>query len=299
MAKTRKNKKQTLGKGLRALLEGINTEHVQTPKAESNKIAPIPIHQIEVNPYQPREKFDETALQELATSIKTHGIIQPITVRSLGVGKYQLIAGERRLRASKLAKLKQIPAYIRTADDQAMLEIALIENIQREDLNAMEIAQNYQRLIEECTLTHEDLAKRLGKTRTTISNYLRLLKLPPEIQLALKSKKLSMGHARALIAIDKVEVQLMLFQNIVEQGWSVRKVEDWVRQYKNQNKKTPKKKKTATRLPPEIQQLQDDLARRLDTQVRFTRTRKGKGQLSISFASDADLNRILELIGGE
>ncbi|MEZ4929417.1 MAG: ParB/RepB/Spo0J family partition protein [Chitinophagales bacterium] len=228
-----KNKsKEALGKGIRALLNNIDDEATK-PKAKDTEndyeqtgtVVKIPLTQIEVNPFQPRVEFNEEALNDLSESIKIHGVIQPITVRKIGTKKFQLIAGERRLRASKLAGLEEVPAYVRVANDQESLEIALIENIQREDLNALEIALNYQRLLDECSLTHEDLSTRLGKSRTAVTNYLRLLKLPPDIQSALKSKTISMGHARALVGIDDLLMQTDIFKTVKQKNLSVRQTE--------------------------------------------------------------------------
>jgi len=222
-------KRSALGKGLGALIEDAGT---MNDFVRNSSIDEIDINQIESNPFQPRTDFDEESLNELATSIKEIGIIQPITVRKSANGKFQLISGERRFRASIIAGLKTIPAYVRTADDQGMLEMALVENIQREDLDAIEIAISYQRLIEECTLTQESLSDRVGKKRSTITNYLRLLKLPAEIQLGIRKKMLSMGHARALINIEDANDQLYIFEQIINDGLSVRKVEDMVRAIK-------------------------------------------------------------------
>lgn len=228
-------KKDALGKGIRALLSDIDDSadvlKISATDEDSiiNTVPKIKLEEIEVNPFQPRADFDPQALQELSSSIKVHGVIQPITVRKISDRKYQLISGERRLRASKMAGMKDIPAYVRTANDQEVVEMALIENIQREDLNAIEVALTYQRLIDECSLTHENLGERLGKDRSTVTNYLRLLKLPPEIQKALRSKVLSMGHARAIIAVPEVDKQLYVLKEIDSKGLSVRKTEELVR----------------------------------------------------------------------
>ena len=296
MAK-RKNTKSELGKGISALLGDIKfglDEVTEENKELLNTIAEIPVDQIEVNPFQPRMDFNKERLEELASSIKTHGVVQPITVRIITKDEYQLIAGERRLRASKLAGLKTIPAYIRTADDQEMLEIALIENIQREDLNPIEVAQNYRRLIDECALLHEDLASRLGKSRTTITNFLRLLKLPPELQKGLKTRTISMGHARALITIDKVEQQLEIYRQIVENSLSVRQVEQLVRNLVA-GKKTASSKKPS-RLSPTYQKVEDNLSSHLSTKVNLKVDKKGAGEIVIKFDSTKTLNRILDLI---
>ncbi len=290
------NKKKELGQGIRALLGDIEVDEIQVQQDRDtlNHISEVLIDQIEVNPYQPRIDFDEERLQELADSIQTHGVIQPITVRRLTAGQYQLIAGERRLRASKIAGLQLIPAYIRQANDQAMLEIALIENIQREDLNPIEVALTYQRLLDECQLTHDVLAGRLGKNRSTVTNFLRLLKLPPEIQLGLKSRQISSGHARALIALEAVEQQLAVYKIIMEKALSVRQVEELVRQMAKQNEKTPQQAlPEKPRLPIHFKKVQENLESLLGTKVDLKRNNSGKGQIVISFASDAELNRIL------
>jgi ParB family chromosome partitioning protein len=235
------SKKKALGRGLSALLSDNSPEDKldvdiqspavpQTPAQPVSGIAEIPIEQIEVNPFQPRTHFDQEALQELSESIKVHGIIQPITVRRLTTNQYQLISGERRFQASRLAGLKTIPAYIRSANDQQMLEMALIENIQRENLNAIEIALSYQRLISECSLKQDELGERVGKNRATVTNYLRLLRLPPDIQIAVRDNKLSMGHARAIINVENPDKQLYIFKKTLSEDLSVRKVEELVRE---------------------------------------------------------------------
>lgn len=287
------SKKEALGKGIRALLENIDHESDESASKESSFVGAvneIPLSQIEVNPFQPRADFDKQKLKELADSIKVHGVIQPITVRSLGANKYQLIAGERRLRASKVAGLDSIPAYIRTANDQEMLEIALIENIQRENLNAVEVAINYQRLIDECDLTQESLAERVGKERSTVTNYLRLLKLPPQIQQSIKERKISMGHARALITLDTVDAQLDVFKQITSKNLSVRQVEALVRSYRK-SEKIPQPK---PKLPLAYQKLQDRLASHFSTKVTVKHNNSGKGEIVIHYFSDDDLNRLLE-----
>lgn len=292
------SKKPDLGKGIRALLENMDsetTEHVEKAKAEVSSISMISLDGIEINPFQPRADFNEEALQELALSIKIHGIVQPVTVRKLNASKYQLISGERRVRAAKLAGLKEIPAYIRSANDQEMLEIALIENIQREDLNSIEIAIHFRRLLDECNLTHEQLADRLGKNRTTVTNFLRLLKLPPDIQNALKQKKISMGHARALINLEDPAGQIAIFKDIITKNLSVRDVEDMVRNFQNKNKDTQKTIQTS-HLPYEFRKIQDDLSSALGTRVVIKRNKAGKGEIVVSFFSDDDLYRIREII---
>lgn len=279
-------KKKALGRGLGALIE--DSEKVLE---NDDSISEINISYIDVNPFQPRTQFDEEALSELSNSIKKLGIIQPITVRKINNKKYQLITGERRLRASKLAGLTQIPAYVRTADDQAMLELALVENIQREDLDAIEVAISYQRLIEECKLTQEVLSDRVGKKRSTITNYLRLLKLPAEIQLGIRSKYVSMGHARALVNIEDAKSQLDIFKKIIEQGLSVRKVEDLVRELSNHNNNDKSDKSDSNN--EEYVQLQKQLSNFFNTQVDFKRNLKGKGKIIIPFKTDEELERIV------
>ena len=297
-------KKDALGKGIRALLENLDddTESYQIKEQKeaktgtsANSIANIPLSQIEVNPFQPRATFDDDALKELADSIRVHGIIQPVTVRKLGPDKYQLIAGERRLRASHLAGLEAVPAYIRLANDQEALEIALIENIQREDLNAMEISINYQRLIDECALTHDDLGVRLGKDRSTVTNYLRLLKLPPEIQNGLRKGKISMGHARALVGIDEVDRQLYAYRAVISKGLSVRKTEEFIKQML-QGK--PSSRPSSRKLPLAYQEVQHRLMDHFETKVSLKKNKGDKGEIIIPFYSANDLNRIIDLIEG-
>lgn len=294
-------KKRTgLGKGLSALLEDNTTEQLSTDAivevVSAGRIHEIPLEQIEVNPFQPRTEFDRTALEELAESIRVQGIIQPITVRQLEPGSYQLISGERRLKASKLAGLTQVPAYIRTANDQQMLEMALIENIQREELNAIEIALSYQRLLTECSLKQEELGDRVGKNRSTVTNYLRLLKLPPDIQIGLRDRKISMGHARALINIENIDTQLSLFKKIIDEEWSVRKTEEAVRALLTKPDASETAKKPVSHVHPEIVQLQNRLSNRYGTRVQVNRNEQGKGEIKIPFFSDEDLNRILEIL---
>jgi len=276
-------KKNVLGRGLGALIEDAS---IQPPAS----ISEIQISDIETNPFQPREKFDNDALTELANSIKELGIIQPITLRQTKGKRYQLITGERRLRASKLAGLKTIPAYIRKADDQAMLEMALVENIQREDLDAIEVAISFQRLVDECKLTQENLSDRVGKKRSTVSNYLRLLKLPAVIQLGIRNQELSMGHARAIINIEDKTKQLAIYQKIVVDGLSVRQTEELVRGNKPQ-KALPKTKKTET--SAEYIKLKEQLSRFFSSPVDFKRNQYGKGSIIIPFDSDEDLERII------
>ena len=280
-------KKQVLGRGLGALIGDADIHLVGGAKYE------IEIKDIELNPFQPRSKFDEESLKELASSIKELGIIQPVTVRTLPTGKYQLISGERRLKASILAGLKKIAAYVRTADDQAMLELALVENIQREDLNSIEVAISYQRLIEECKITQESLSVRVGKKRSTISNYLRLLKLPAEIQLGIKSKSITMGHARTLINITEPGIQLDMYKSIVDKGLSVRKLEDMVRSHMQKKSYSGKKVSTEIKLDENYQKLQAHLSKYFNADVILKRTSKGKGRIIIPFNSDDEMERII------
>ena len=275
----------SLGRGLDAL---ISTDTVKTEGSSS--ISEIAISEIKANPKQPRREFDPEALQELADSIKEIGIIQPITLRKMEDDTYQIIAGERRFRASQLAGLTTIPAYIRTADDENVMEMALIENIQREDLNAMEIALAYQHLLEEYDLTQERLSERVGKKRTTIANYLRLLKLPAQIQVALKNRELDMGHARALLALDNPVEQIQLFQDIQTLGYSVRKVEEIVK--KNKNGKDSKTVKPAN----DYDLLKKHLSTFFQTDVQLTCNAKGKGKIAITFKDDTELERIIALL---
>ena len=284
-------KRNALGKGLGALIEDAGNEN----NYNVDSVNEIEIDKIEVNPYQPRTTFNEEALGELASSIKEIGVIQPITVRKISDDKFQLITGERRYRASKMAGIKKIPAFIRVADDQAMLEMALVENIQREDLDSIEVAISYQRLIEECKLTQENLSGRVGKKRTTISNYLRLLKLPAEIQLGIRDKKISMGHARALINIEDAEKQLKAYYRIIDEGLSVRKTEEMIRDL-NEKTKSPKARNNKKQLPEEYKQLKEHLADQLKTNVDFKRNDNGRGKIIIPFKSDDDLERIMTLL---
>ena len=293
-------RKNALGRGLGALLEDSPVKHKSQdilPEVAKTGIFEIPLEEIQVNPYQPRIHFDKDALQELAESIKVQGIIQPITVRKLAPNEFQLISGERRFQASKLAGLTAVPAYVRTANDQQMLEMALIENIQRENLNALEIAQSYQRLLAECNLKQEELGDRVGKNRTTVNNYLRLLKLPPTIQAAIRDHQLSMGHARALINIEDVDKQLAIFKKAVEEELSVRKVEALVKAL-NEGKSEKEAEKPS--LDPvkkyEMNKIQQRLASHFGTKVALKADQKNRGEIKIPFQSASDLNRILEIL---
>lgn len=287
------HKKFALGRGLDAL---ISMDEVKTEGSSS--INEIELDKISVNPNQPRREFDQAALEELSASIAEIGIIQPITLRKVSDDSYQIIAGERRYRASLLAELKTIPAYIRTADDENVMEMALIENIQREDLNSLEIALAYQHLIEQYDLTQERLSERVGKKRTTIANYLRLLKLPAQIQVALQNKAIDMGHARALLALDNPKTQVKIYEEILQHGYSVRKVEEIVKALsegetvKSGDKKiTPKRAK----LPEEFNMLKKHLSSFFNAKVQLSCTAKGKGKISIPFSNEEDLERIMEI----
>ena len=285
-------KYNSLGRGLDAL---ISTDAVRTQG--SSTINEIAIDQIEANPNQPRREFDDEALQELAHSIREIGIIQPITLRQTAENRFQIIAGERRWRASQLAGLKAIPAYIRTRKDENVMEMALVENIQREDLNAIEIALAYEHLLEGSGMTQEKVSERIGKSRTAITNYLRLLKLPAQVQMALQKKEIDMGHARALLALDSPALQIKLFKEILKNGYSVRKVEELVQALKNGDDIESGKKKIIARnqLPEEFCELRNQLASFLNTKVQMTCSSKGKGKISIPFANEAELERIMNL----
>ena len=283
-------KYNSLGRGLDAL---ISTDAVRTQG--SSTINEIAIDQIEANPNQPRREFDDEALQDLANSIKEIGIIQPITLRQIADNRFQIIAGERRWRASQLAGLKALPAYIRTIKDENVMEMALVENIQREDLNAIEIALAYEHLLESNGMTQEKVSERVGKSRTAITNYLRLLKLPAQVQMALQKKEIDMGHARALLALDSPALQIKLFKEILKNGYSVRKVEELVQALKNGDDIESGKKKIIARnqLPEEFCVLKNRLAKFLNTKVQMTCSSKGKGKISIPFANEEELERIM------
>ena len=285
-------KYNSLGRGLDAL---ISTDAVRTQG--SSTINEIAIDQIEANPNQPRREFDDEALQDLANSIKEIGIIQPITLRQIADNRFQIIAGERRWRASQLAGLKALPAYIRTIKDENVMEMALVENIQREDLNAIEIALAYEHLLESNGMTQEKVSERVGKSRTAITNYLRLLKLPAQVQMALQKKEIDMGHARALLALDRPALQIKLFKEILKNGYSVRKVEELVQALKNGDDIESGKKKIIARnqLPEEFCVLKNRLAKFLNTKVQMTCSSKGKGKISIPFANEEELERIMNL----
>jgi len=286
-------KKSALGKGLGALIDGVEKEVLER-KVEAN--LQIAINAIENNPFQPRSRFDVQALEELAASIRQVGIVQPLTVREIGDNRYQLIAGERRLRAARMAGLTHVPAYIRTADDTAMLEMALVENIQREDLDAVEVAISYQRLIEECSLTQEQLSDRVGKQRSTVSNYLRLLRLPAEIQLGIRNKSLSMGHARTLVNIEDPQKQINVFYHIIEEDLSVRATEELVRHIQSEASKDPAKSDKRRKLTREYEELSDQLTKLFAAEVQFRINEKGRGKIVIPFENSDEMERIIGLL---
>ena len=288
---TTPNKKRGLGRGLDAILQSPETDITSVDISGNyvaGAIAQIDIDKIETNPFQPRTDFDETALNELAESIKNQGVIQPVTVRKMGYDKYQLISGERRLRASKMAGLKTIPVFIRVANDEQMLEMALIENIHRENLNAIEVAISYQRLLEECKLTQDQLSEKVGKDRSTVANFLRLLKLPAEIQIAIRDGYITMGHARALVNVKDKAKQLVILKRIIDEDLSVRQVELLTRE------KTDKTQKSV--LPESYKVQADTLAKALKMGVKVSRDSKGKGSLTISFKNDEEFEKLIDFI---
>lgn len=285
-------RKNALGRGLGALIDDADREKYDN----IDSISEIYIDQIETNPYQPRSKFDEEGLNELASSIRELGIIQPVTVRKLADGRFQLITGERRYRASIIAGLKKMPAYFRTADDQAMLELALVENIQREDLDSVEIAISYQRLIEECQLTQENLSDRVGRKRSTISNYLRLLKLPAEIQLGIREKKLTMGHARTLVNIEDPKTQIKVFYRVIDEELSVRKTEELVRQMNRNANRDTSKNERKQKINEDFQELSQHLSEFFNTRVQFRVNEDGKGKIVIPFDNTEEMERIIGIL---
>ena len=302
MAVRKKFDKSVLGRGLDEISTGrgldalIDTSDVKTQG--SSNLNEIPIDQIEPNPDQPRREFDETAMQELAASIQTMGIIAPITLRQVSENHYQIIAGERRWRASQIAGLTAIPAYIRTANDESVMELALVENIQREDLNAIEIALAYEHLAETSGMTQEKISERVGKSRTAVTNYMRLLKLPAQIQMALKNREIDMGHARALLALDSPSLQLKLVKEVQKNQYSVRKVEEMVQALKNGEDVQTVRKRITTRVPlsSSLNESKNRLTSMLNTKVQLTCSPKGNGKISITFANEEDLNRIMSLL---
>lgn len=294
-------KRPALGKGLSALLESSATDITSKELGDGSvlgSVAMLRISNIEANPFNPRTDFDEAALVELSDSIAQHGIIQPLTVRKLGRDKYQLISGERRFKASKLAGLTEVPAYIRLANDQAMLEMALVENIQREDLNAIEVALSYQRLLDECKLTQEELSKKIAKSRTSITNHIRLLKLPPKIQLAVRENELSMGHARALVSAGDEEKQLQIYENIITEQLSVRDVEALIKG-KTIGGGTEQKTNKASRGPkPTAEQASfaNEFGEKVAAKIEIRKQLTGNGRMTIAFNSEVDLNRIIKFL---
>ncbi|HAP30895.1 MAG TPA: chromosome partitioning protein ParB [Flavobacteriales bacterium] len=291
-------KKRALGKGLSALLKNPDTD-ITTNESIANtnqvvgSVSEIKIEQIEVNPFQPRTDFDQDALQELAISIKELGIIQPLTVRKLGYDKFQLISGERRFRASQLAGLKTVPVYVRIANDQAMLEMALVENIQREQLNPVEIALSYQRLIDECKLTQEKMSERVGKKRSTITNYLRLLKLPAEILAALRDESISMGHARALVNVKNQDTQINIFRDALNNGFTVREIEQVVKDFGDSSYTKTSRNRSKTLPSFEHQKLANDISNKIGKDVKLKVSKSGKGKIEIPFNSNDDLHQII------
>lgn len=290
-------KRNALGKGLSALLQDANTDITTAESKPVNAISEVLISQIQANPFQPRSDFDDDALNELAESIRVHGVIQPITIRKMGYDSYQIISGERRTRASILAGLSRIPAYVRVANDQEMLEMALIENIQREELNPVEIALSYKRLIDECSLNQEELAGRVGKNRSTVNNYLRLLKLPDSVQSALKDGRISMGHARAIINVDDPQKQEWMLEQMLALEMSVRDVESLVREKAQAEKPVKTNKPAQKAMPRAIEAFQQTLSEKLETPIQIKSDEKGRGSIKIPFRSQSDLQRILDLIG--
>ena len=292
-------RKSGLGKGLGALLENSETDitssssSIKAPSAGS--VSKISINDIEANPFQPRSEFEKEALVDLANSIKEHGIIQPITVRKLGYGKYQLISGERRFRASQIVGLTEVPAYIRIANDQAMLEMAIVENIQRQDLSPVEVAISFKRLIEECELTQEELGEKVSKNRSTVTNYLRLLKLPEVIQLALSSKIISMGHARALLGIESETMLIKSYRKVIDEALSVRKTEELVKGINEPTTKTASKSPRYS-LSYEEQKMRDELSQQFSSKVAIAKTDKGNGKITIPFKDHSHLRKILDLL---
>ena len=292
------NKKDALGKGIRSLLQNIDADLKSTAGAlrtdvveRTTNSSRIALDQIEINPKQPRKDFDETSLSELAASLKLHDIIQPLTVSKLPNGKYRLIAGERRYRAAKIAGLKDVPVYIRQANDTELLELALLENLQRENLNAIEIALSYKRLMDELDYTQEQVAERMGKERSTVANYIRLLKLPPDIQVAVRTGVISMGHARALINVDVVDKQLFIFSEIKNKGLSVRQVEDLVRRMYTGG---AVKNTVKAQLAPAFKKIEDNLASQFNTKVKLAHSKKGSGSVTFEYYSLEELNGLLD-----
>ena len=291
--------RRALGRGLDAILQSPETDITSKDISGdfvAGAIAEIDINLIETNPFQPRTEFDETALKELAQSIKEQGVVQPVTVRKLGYNKYQLISGERRLRASKMAGLAKIPVFIRVANDEQMLELALIENIHRENLNAIEVAISYQRLIDECNMTQEEVSDKVGKSRSAVANFLRLLKLPAEVKIAIRDGHITMGHARALINITDKEQQLKLLQQIIEGEMNVRQTEELAEKAKNPE---AKERKQTNFIPEHFKSKIKTLSQTLNTKVKVTRNVKGQGSVVIDFKDEAEFDRIMELFNNK
>lgn len=295
------NRKEALGKGIRSLLQNIDSDLSVTEKnlikdtADANKLVNtrIPLHLIEPNPEQPRHDFDENALSELAASVKMHDIIQPLTVTKINNGKYRIVAGERRFRAAKIAGLTDVPVYIRDTKDSKILELALLENLQREDLNAIEIALSYKQLMEELDYTQDQLAERMGKERSTVTNYIRLLKLPPDLQAAVRNGKISMGHARALINVDVIDKQLYIFNEIKNKELSVRQTEELVRKLYT-NEKPGVNNSVKTTLPPSLKKIEDNLASHFSTKVKIAHSKKGTGSITFDYYSIEELSSLLD-----
>lgn len=298
----KKTRKKEIGQGIRALLNTTESkvanseERAEAQKVLNSTINEVPLDTITANPWQPRSDWDQEALDELAASIRSLGIIQPITLRAISANSYQLISGERRFRAAKLAGLTAIPAYIRTADDQAMLEMALVENIQRSDLNAIEIAISYQRLIQECNLTHDALSDRVGKDRSTITNYTRLLKLSPDIQDAIRQGRISMGHARCLAGIHDLLLQRQVFRDVIEKSWSVRALEKHLRELEEPKRNRNAEDKPSRIISPALRDIEQQLARHLGSKISLDHKKTGAGRIVIPYRDEEDLHRLLELL---
>lgn len=290
-------KRQALGKGLTALLSDSEQSGSQGTTQQVNTVSEIPLSQIDANPFQPREHIAEDNLENLVQSILIHGVIQPLTLRKVDEGHYQIISGERRARAARKAGLEQIPAFVRVANDQNMLEMALIENTHRENLNAVEIALSYKRLVEECSLNHDTLAARVGRDRTTVTNYLRLLKLPDEVQIALTEERISMGHARAIINMDDPDAQLKVFRAIQDRSLSVRQTEALVKSMKAAKKANNQNDKSLAQ--NQYQQWEQEFARLYDTAVKIKAKKNGKGEVIIPFQNEAELKRLSQMISPE
>lgn len=303
MATSKNNNKDLLSKGISSLLRNINEDlKTTTGNLKSSVVEEVttsirvPLENIIINPKQPRRDFDETALSELATSIRLHDIIQPLTVSKLPNGKYQLIAGERRFRASKIAGLKDVPVYVRQANDQELLELALLENLQRENLNAIEIGLSYKRMMDELDYTQEQVADRMGKERSTVTNYIRLLRLPPDIQMAIRNNIISMGHARTLIALDHIDKQLYIFNEIKKGQLSVRQTEELVRKMYKAATNSASNSVNKNSLPPAYKKIEDNLASHFSTKVKLNHNKNGNGSITLEYYSLQELNKLLDLM---